>query len=81
MAYQISYYSDRAMTNPQRDSDQLSDAAFARYPAPTGSETAFAGHSENRELSRYGFDGKWHRLPPRERVEADRRDGFPTDHY
>ena len=72
MAYQISYYRNRAMTHRLPDSDQLSDGAFARYPAPTGNETAFASHSENRELSRYGYDGGWHRLPPRECVEADR---------
>ena len=81
MAYQITYYGDRAMTHRLPDSDQLGDAAFDRYPAPTGTETAFASHSENRELSVYGYDGAWHRSPPRERVEADRRDGYPTDHY
>lgn len=71
MAYQITYYADRAMLRPMPDTDQLSDAAFARYPAPTGNETAFARHSDNPELNRYGYDGKWHDCAPREALIAD----------
>jgi hypothetical protein len=72
MAYQISYYFDRAMRYSQSDADNIGEA-IDRYPAPRGTETAFARHSENRELDTYGYDGAWHRHPPQAVYEAEKR--------
>ena len=68
--YQITYYRDRAMTRRAADSDTISDAAIAKYPAPTGRETAVARHSDDPSLTRYGFNGAWHKLPPQESRDA-----------
>lgn len=73
MAYQINYYVDRAMRRLGVDADTIGDA-LDRYPAPTGNEVAYARHSDNPSLNAYGYDGGWHRRPPKEKIEADRRE-------
>lgn len=73
MAYDIRYYSDRAMRNVMPDCDKIGDW-IERYPAPTGKETAFAGHSSDKSLSKYGYDGGWHDRPPPEVAAADDHD-------
>jgi len=77
MAYQINYYSDRAMRRREADSDMVGDDSVLlnRYPAPTGDEVVYARHSNDPSLNAYGYDGEWHSQPPTETIEADRRVG------
>lgn len=71
--YQITYYTDPAMSSRAVDSDTISDAALASYPVPKFPQTAVARHSDDASLTRYGYGGGWHARPPREAVEADRK--------
>lgn len=74
MAYQINYYTDRAMRRPGIETDNIGDAALLRYPAPKGNEVAYARHNNNPDLNAYGYDGQWHDRPPTETIEADKRE-------
>lgn len=74
MAYSIQYYYRPTLTSPLPDCDQIGDAALPTYPVPEFPECAIATHSENPELTRYGFRGGWWRYPPREAVEREYRD-------
>ena len=71
MAYQILYYADPAMTSRMMDADSLPDAALGTYPAPEYPHTAVATHSTDPSLTRYGYAGAWHRIPPRQARAAD----------
>lgn len=52
MAYQIRYYSDRAMGHSMSESDVVGDQ-IGRYPAPTGHEVAYATHSNDSSRNVY----------------------------
>lgn len=68
MAWNVSYFSDLAMTRPTRDADQLTDRAFELYPAPTGREVAVAISCHDPCDVIYGYRGDWHSSEPPEAI-------------
>lgn len=73
--YQVFYYADRAMTRQMPDYDTgISDSSLStgRYKAPGGRrEVAHAQHSGDVSLDRYGYAGRWHKIPPKAALAAD----------
>lgn len=79
MAYQIYYYADRAMRCQLPDTDTIGDDALLHYAAPTGREVASATYIGDPSRDYYGYDGGWHRQPPREAIAADAHDERTRD--
>lgn len=67
MSYDIFYYSDRAMKRRQAgmDSDVDSMRIPRQRPSVDGAEVAHAIRRDVPGDDWYGYDGKWHREPPR----------------